>query len=87
MSNSTYILRITAGDITLYVADGVDNIHFTENASKASVFSDSLSDLSKYVLSEIELAPFVAGVLDEDDTSPTYQERGLEKIEIIYKTG
>ena len=82
-------VKITAGGISLFVADGLDNIHFTESEDQAAVFVDhSLSDFNKWVIPEIQDAPFDAGAWDIDTGGPeSYIERGLEKIEFTYISG
>ena len=82
-------VKITAGGISLFVADGVDNISFTESEDQAAVFVDhSLGDFNKWVISEIQDVPFDAGAWEPTAKGPkSYIERGLEKMEFIYITG
>ncbi len=80
----SYQIRITAGGISLFVTGGADSSGFNEKEAYAATFSDNFGNLHKYVLEEIKHLPFVSGMVGEEVQGPSYEDIGLEKIELIY---
>lgn len=82
-------VRITADGVTLWVASGVDNMTFSENEKDAEEFKNTFGEFARYVLPELEAAPFVSGIVEnpEDHEGEGFLDRGLENIEFVYKTG
>ena len=82
-------VRITAGGVTLWVADGINNKTFSENEKDAVVFQNTFGEFAKYVLPELEAAPFISGIVEdpEEVEGEGFLDRGLENLEFVYKTG
>lgn len=72
--SAPFKVRIAAGGISKWIGEATNP--FSEHEADAIVFTDSIPDFCKYVLSDAAFDDFEGG--------KTYTAIGLEKIEFVY---
>lgn len=80
------LVRVTAGEQSLYIASGQHNHNFTEHEKQAARFSDgeTFGQIEKYAIDEAACYPFVAGHIEDDQEGPGFHDIGVKKIEFIF---